>query len=263
MLVQKLDGLPLALATAGYYLRQVTTSFADYLRLYEKAWLRLQRRSPQLTSYDHSLETTWELSLENVRKHNPLSEKLLQFWAYFDNQDIWFQLLQKGRTEGPQWLLEATQDKIEFDWTMRALCEHGLVTQNSKSPPEDQGSRGYSIHGCVHDWTIHVLNEGMWDRDTLKLALFCLRHNIPTNAYGRYRDPQSRLVRHAVRCRELLEEIAMGEDDSSSIADCMQFLGNLFYDQNNWVDAEEMFRRALERRDKDVAGDHGVTEIIA
>jgi hypothetical protein len=32
-LAKVLDGLPLALATAGAYLDQVATSFADYLRL--------------------------------------------------------------------------------------------------------------------------------------------------------------------------------------------------------------------------------------
>lgn len=132
---------------------------------------------------------------------------------------------------------------------MRALCENGLITQKPDLPAEDQGSRGYSMHGCVHDWTIHALNDGNWDCDTLKLTLFCLRHSIPTNAYGRYRDPQSRLVKHAVRRRELLEEIVRRENNSSPIADCMQYLGNLFYDQNKLVDAEEMFRHALQRRE--------------
>lgn len=116
------------------------------------------KKSPQLTSYDHSMETTWELSLDNVRKRNPLSERLLKLWAYFDNQDIWFQLLQKAQSEGPEWLSEIMQDEIEIDWTMQALCENSLIMQEPDLPAEDQGSRGYSIHGCVHDWTIHTLN---------------------------------------------------------------------------------------------------------
>jgi hypothetical protein len=41
-LAKELDGLPLALATAGAYLNQVATSFRDYLRLYRASWLRLQ-----------------------------------------------------------------------------------------------------------------------------------------------------------------------------------------------------------------------------
>jgi hypothetical protein len=45
-LAKELDGLPLALATAGAYLDQVSTSFADYLRLYKASWLKLQQTSP-------------------------------------------------------------------------------------------------------------------------------------------------------------------------------------------------------------------------
>src|ERR1700761_853366 len=59
-LVSKLDGLPLALSTAGAYLEHVTTSFSEYLRLYEASWLKLQTTSPRLSSYENrSLYTTW------------------------------------------------------------------------------------------------------------------------------------------------------------------------------------------------------------
>ncbi|CAG9950903.1 unnamed protein product [Clonostachys rosea f. rosea IK726] len=45
-LVKKLDGLPLALVTAGAYLRHVAASFGDYLRLYTKS-LRGFMQAPQ------------------------------------------------------------------------------------------------------------------------------------------------------------------------------------------------------------------------
>ena len=35
-LAKELDGLPLALATAGAYLKQASIGFLDYLRLYER-----------------------------------------------------------------------------------------------------------------------------------------------------------------------------------------------------------------------------------
>lgn len=40
-LAKKLDGLPLALVTAGVYLKQVLIGFLDCLRLYEKSWAKL------------------------------------------------------------------------------------------------------------------------------------------------------------------------------------------------------------------------------
>jgi hypothetical protein len=49
----------LALTTTGAYLNQVATSFADYLRLYEESWLKLQQISPVLKSYkDRTLCST-------------------------------------------------------------------------------------------------------------------------------------------------------------------------------------------------------------
>jgi hypothetical protein len=60
LLAKELDGLPLALATAGAYLDQVAISFSDYLRHYRASWLKLQKTSPELSSYeDRTLYFTW------------------------------------------------------------------------------------------------------------------------------------------------------------------------------------------------------------
>ena len=65
-LVKELDGLPLAIATAGAYLEHVTTSFSDYLRLYKASWLKLQMTSPLLNSYDRTLHTTWQITFDRI-----------------------------------------------------------------------------------------------------------------------------------------------------------------------------------------------------
>ncbi|EQB54037.1 hypothetical protein CGLO_06170 [Colletotrichum gloeosporioides Cg-14] len=44
LLAEKLDGLPLALATAGAYLNKVTTSSTEYIQMYEISWLRYRNR---------------------------------------------------------------------------------------------------------------------------------------------------------------------------------------------------------------------------
>jgi hypothetical protein len=78
-LVEKLDGLPLALSTAGAYLEHVNTSFAEYLRLYEASWLKLQRTSPRLPFYeDRSLYTTWQVTFDRIRQQNAASAQLLK-----------------------------------------------------------------------------------------------------------------------------------------------------------------------------------------
>jgi len=78
-LAQELDGLPLALATAGAYLSQVAVGLNDYLRLYKASWLQLLQKSPELESYeDRALYTTWQLSLDHIKQQNELSVRLLE-----------------------------------------------------------------------------------------------------------------------------------------------------------------------------------------
>src|ERR1700735_982979 len=169
-LAEELDGLPLALATAGAYLDQTALSFSDYLRLYKASWAKLLKTSPELSSYeDRTLYSTWQLSFDHVKQRNELSAKLLRLWAYFDNQDIWFELLQHGDSEDPEWIHELTKDKLSFNEAVRVLSDHGLVEVDM--PSQEPGeARGYSIHSCVHSWAIHVLNQ-QWDYDLAKLAL--------------------------------------------------------------------------------------------
>lgn len=70
-LAQRLDGLPLALATAGTYLNQSADSFDEYFEL-----------------YDHRLYSTWNLSFKQVQDQDPAAAELLKLMAYLDNQDL-------------------------------------------------------------------------------------------------------------------------------------------------------------------------------
>ncbi|MCJ1360581.1 MAG: hypothetical protein MMC33_010589 [Icmadophila ericetorum] len=66
-LAGKLDRLPLVLATAGAYLDQVAIGFSDHLRLYENSWAKLQKTSPELSSYeDRTLYSTWQVSFDHA-----------------------------------------------------------------------------------------------------------------------------------------------------------------------------------------------------
>lgn len=156
-LAEKLDGFPLALATAGAYLHQVAVSCGDYLRHYETSWLNLQKLSPRLSSYDRTLHSTWQISYDHIEQENELSAMLLRLWAYFDNRDLWFELLRHDCTGDPEWIRQLTQDELTFHAAVRVLTDHGLVEPEPPSQRQTE-SRGYSMHGCVHSWTRHVLN---------------------------------------------------------------------------------------------------------
>ena len=189
-LAEELDGLPLALATAGAYLDSVVTSFVDYLRLYKASWLKLQHTSPRLMSYkDRALYSTWQLSLDHIKRQNELSARLLQLWAYFDNQDIWFKLLHHSISNGPEWFSQLTKDELSFNQAVRVLCNYGLAEVDISSSESRVESKGYNIHNCVHSWTTHFLNQEL-DVGMAGLALKC----VPNTAVYKAWVTQQRLI---------------------------------------------------------------------
>jgi tetratricopeptide (TPR) repeat protein len=257
-LVRELDGLPLALATAGAYLYQVSTSFADYLGLYKASWLRLQQKTPELLSYeDRALYSTWNISLEHVKQQSMLAFKLLQMWAYFDNQDVWFELLRECRQDRPEWFSQLMEDQLSFDEAVRVLCEHALVEANVTLRDERVESLGYGMHSCVHSWTKHVVNE-KWDSNMARLALSCVGLHVPDNSRPQYWVVEQRLVGHANRCQEYLRR-GLAEQDDIVMLRAIHGLGDLFVDQGKLDEAEEMYRRALAGKEKALGTDHTST----
>ena len=122
-------------------------------------------------------------------------------WAYFDNQDIWFELLRHGNSEDPEWIHELTKDELSFNGAVRVLNDHGLVEVNMSSQ-ELIESRGYSIHSCVHSWVVNVLNQE-WDSDLAKLTLKFVGSHVPREESAKWWLTQRRLLQHAARCSQI------------------------------------------------------------
>ncbi|KAN0078814.1 hypothetical protein V8E54_005327 [Elaphomyces granulatus] len=237
-LANELDGLPLALATAGAYVYQVAISSSDYLR-----------PGPELSSYeDRMLYSTWQLSFDQVKQRNELSAKLLRLWAYFDNQDLWFELLRHSDSEDPDWIHELTEDELGFNGVVRVLSNHGLVEVDMSSQ-ELIESRGYSIHSCVHSWTIYLLNQE-WDYDLARLALKFVGSHVPEESANKRWLTQRRLLPHAVLNGMVIADGMEGE---------LNNLGLLYADQGKLDEAEKMYQRALQEKEKAWGPDHTST----
>jgi len=251
-LATKLDGLPLALATAGAYLSQVSTSLADYLRYYNSSWLRLQETSPELSSYEDALYSTWNISYKHIHSRNESAGKLLQLWAYFDNQDLWYALLAGGSKCSPEWFSTIIDDELNFNEAIRLLCDHALV--------ESHGiSGGYGMHSCVHAWIMHVLNSER-DISMAKLALNCVSSATSDRTVLEYSALQRRLLPHANRCLELVYNASIFDlRDCVHILNAANNLGILYSDQGKMKEAEEMYLRALAGKEKARGPEHKST----
>ncbi|KAH8668244.1 hypothetical protein BGZ60DRAFT_376348 [Tricladium varicosporioides] len=254
-LAEELDGLPLALATAGAYLDQVSISCSEYLGLYKESWAKLQKMSPELGSYeDRTLYSTWQISFDRIERQKPLSAKLLRLWAYFDNQDIWFELLQHSGSEDPEWIRELTKDELSFHDAMRVLSNHGLV-EVAMSSEEWIESKGYSMHGCVHSWTVHSLNQE-WDYNLARLAVKFVGAHVPGEEDIRPWLTQRRLLQHALKC---LYIVKIGLIADNNIEWAYNQLANLYADQGKLEAAEEMYERALAGYEKALGREHTST----
>ena len=216
--------------------------FSEYLRLYRASWLKLQITSPQLSSYeDRSLYTTWQLSLDRIERQNTLSAKLLKLWAYFDRQDVWFELLQHGSSAYHDWIQKLTEDELSFNEAVRLLCNYGIVDPDL-SFHKQCGSRGYSMRSCVHSWTVSVLNKE-WDESLAKLALTCIASEIPGNDEKDWWLLQRRLLQHVLRHEQFITD---GKVKTEGMEWTLHCLGDLYADQGKLAEAEAMYTRALQ-----------------
>ena len=254
-LVKELDGLPLALSTAGAYLEHVSVTLSDYLRLYKASWLKLQTTSPQLASYeDRSLYTTWQITFDRIQQQNPASASLLKLWAYFNRQDVWFELLRHTNSSDDRWIQELTKDELSFNKAVALLCSFGLVDPDG-ALKQQFGSGGYSVHSCVYSWTVFVLNKE-WDESFARLALCCVASRVPMRDETDSWILQRRLLQHAIR-----QEQAIFEDkvNIEGIEWALVSLGNLYADQGKLAEAEAMYTRALQGKEEALGPKHTST----
>ena len=236
-LARRLDGLPLALATAGAYLDQVTISVAEYLRLYDTSWREIHESDVGLDSYeDRTLYSTWHISYDRIEKHNKLAAHLLRLWCYFSNRDLWYELLSAGRSNAIPWIQELTSSLHVFSQAMRILCDYGLV-EGEMLLRDNVDSAGYSIHSCVHSWVIHALNT-RWDSTLARYAIDATARRVPTKDDLKPWVTQRRLLQHADRCVKHVKGTLVVDTD---IERALHTLGNLYMDQGKLVEAEEMY----------------------
>jgi tetratricopeptide (TPR) repeat protein len=137
---------------------------------------------------------------------------------------------------------------------MRILSDHGLV-EVDKSSQELLESQGYSIHGCVHSWTVHVLNQE-WDYSLARVAMKSVALHVPGEQANRPWLTQRRLLQHAARCSHIVLNGLVPDDD---MAGTYFSLGYLFNNQSKPVEAEQMYERALRGYEKAWGPEHTST----
>ncbi|RYP55992.1 hypothetical protein DL770_010860 [Monosporascus sp. CRB-9-2] len=274
-LLQLLDGLPLALAQAGTYIRETGIDFVKYVDFYKQQWrdlMELQdRKGAPLYDYgDRSIWTTWTISFKAIQKTNEAAANLLLLWAYLDNRDLWYGLLAAAGERSAvtaehlsKWLQDIPSNELKFTDAVQLLRNYSMIESM-------QGLSSYATHPVVHKWASHVQDQEQ--RMVLaRTAVLVVGFAVPHNSTKEYRTMQRRLLPHAQSCSQWILD---SEADPSAkrwgssyragtdkeciieVLDAIVWLGYLYSDQDKLGEAEKMYQRALQGKEKALGPEH-------
>jgi hypothetical protein len=134
------------------------------------------------------------------------------------------------------------EGQISLNKAVRVLREHALVETGTTLQDDPNESLGYSMHSCVHSWTVHVLNKE-WDANMATVALECVSRHLPGHNQHSSAGMERRLMRHA---RRSLEFIVDGRVDSCGREHHLHRFGDMFANQGQFNEAEKMYQQALQ-----------------
>jgi len=250
-----LDGLPLALAQAASYLRETELDTATYVRLYKEQWddLMSPDRRPELPLVDYeqgSIGTTWTISFRAIEGGNASAAKLLRLWAFLDNKDLWYGLLQQavsGRRDWPGWIRGVASNEVKFLDAAQLLLRYSMIEVQESVP---------NSYPVVHRWTSHI-QDGGEKMEYVRLAVMVIGSSVPMNTTDAYWILQRRLLPHAEQCSWWMGQICDGEwGMEEALVDAIQMLGILYSDHSRLEEAEAMYQRALQGYEKALWRDH-------
>ena len=245
---------------------------------------------------ERTIITTWQISFDEIARRNTGAAKLLQLWGYFDNHDLWYELLRWDCYQEaiPSWLQTITSTEISFMNTIDLLLEYSMIEQNSKI-------NSYSMHAVVHDWIRESINKTN-NKELLETATTTLGLAAPSRVTRHFVTIERRLLPHVTRwskyssqvdkssetvdlkaylaglngigvlysrqqklaqAQEILQRALSGSEnfksDNEVAFDIVNNLGNLYENQGKLAKAEEMYQRALAGREKAFGSDHPKT----
>jgi tetratricopeptide (TPR) repeat protein len=125
---KELGNLPLAISQAGAYIKQISGSFARYVKHYAEnrshlnAWLPKGPRP-----YSHSVATTWIMSFNEIRKNNPSHAHLFRLLAFLNPDCILLEFLESGALGMDNDLKRLTSDESGFGEALLSFETFSLV----------------------------------------------------------------------------------------------------------------------------------------
>ena len=232
------------------------------------------RRDAPLYNYgDRSIWTTWTISFKAIQKTNEAAANLLLLWAFLDNRDLWYRLLAAAGERSAvaakhlsKWLQDIPSNELKFTDAVQLLRNYSMIESM-------QGLSSYATHPVVHKWAFHVQDQEQ-RMDLARTAVLVVGFAVPHNSTKEYWTTQRRLLPHAQSCSQWIldskaDPSAKGRGSSRragtdkeyrrEVLDAIAWLGLLYSDQGKLDEAEKMYQRALQGKEKALGPRHTST----
>ena len=234
VIVEELDGLPLALDQAGAYIEETECSLADYVHLYRRRRLALLSRQSNLSvDYPRTVANTWSLSFSRVEQASEAAAELLRLCAFLHADAIPEAFITDGAEHLPTLLQETVSDPLLFNEAIQLLRRYSLLKRN----PE---THALNIHRLVQV----VLKESMdketrrqWSERTLRLV----NTAFPDVSF----DVWSRCelcMPHVQMCVDVIDEYALHIPEAFRL---LHQAGRYLHERGQYSRAETLLQRAI------------------
>jgi Predicted transcriptional regulators len=208
-LVQILGGLPLAMDQAGAYIEETGCGLAGYLQLYKQQRKQLlERRGTPSEEHPQSTVTTFALAYQRVKELNPAAAELLCLCAFLYPDDIPEKLIEAGAECLEEPLRHVVKDSYQFNQAIATLRTLSLVRRS----PE---TRALSVH---------------------RLVQVVLRERMDPSTYREWVERTVRVVNAAFPYSTGVARWSV----------CLNDLAKVYTEQRKYVEAEQLFVRALD-----------------
>jgi tetratricopeptide (TPR) repeat protein len=272
-----LDGLPLAIAQAAAFLQETGIGLQKYIEFYEQKWKELMEsrglEEDRLQDYpDRSVWTTWTLSYNAIRDKNAAAANLLLLWAFLDGKDLWHGLFAAACNASTavssslsEWIGDIAGNELEFTKAIGLLRNYSLIESV-------QGQGSYATHPVVHRWAYYFQDGDDSRAQLTQLAVMVVGWAVPDSSSQDYSILQRRILPHAQVCSRWVGSIETKQSTTHKggvtkvklsedrvLIDAVHRLGFLYAHQGKLVEAEQMYQRALQGKEKAWGPEHTST----
>ena len=242
-----LTNLPLAIVQAAAFMNNNDMSVRGYISLFRNAETETELFNEQFEDpsryeeLDSTIAKTWQISFEQIRKHDQLAADYLSFMACIDRINI------------PQSLLPPATSPVQQMKALGTLKGYAFITEQVNVAEKQAGGKFYDMHRLVHMASFHWLQRHNQRTTWVDVALARMKVVMPYDSYGGLKNRVEWMVYlpHALYVANL-----NGVVGTLASAGVLYRVGTCQDSLGQYSAAEITLRRVLVVQEKDLGLEH-------